>query len=489
MEKLDSNDQCQLVAEGTVQNRMFFQYEFIWHTYVGSGMLREQLQRRWKIILCGALVLFFFVSISIFQPFKSHRTIYKDKEFASLKFYRSKSGSFSSTKQFNNGYGYPVELVEDLVRDKEISFVFPVHQGDRGLLVNLLRSMRNLCMGCTEVPIIVVTDDASKESIFKILYNETSPWPGEAVISQSFPHLSIKLLREVMPYYTVNKWNDESFLKNGKYLIQSHKKLFGILNGASTRFVWVMDVDSFIFKPISLRKMLKEYLSLPYIFTTHDWTPGRDITDCPPNITRNFQSTGYSLEVMHWIYDREIVSDLNDLVLTQFSNWNVPIIMTNRYFFELLYYHFIMSNQIQYRQYMQYKIIEIRTLLGGNESPLLQAIARTAMGGLIENIGVSVTKTPSIYRQIAQMWKELKIFCFRPQGSQLVSLDFALDTEVVIMTNYYVEELYRMSQSGYWKNATFALNNAEKQGWKALAEYIKQRNNQMQTSTQKPLRL
>jgi hypothetical protein len=407
--------------------------------------------------------------------------VYNGEQSTRLKFYRSSFGTFSDKKQPNNGFGYPVQLVEDLVRDKEISIVLPVYEGDRVLLANLLRSMRNLCVGCTEVPIIVVTDDYSKKAIHKILYNDTSLWPGEATITESFPQLLIKLLREVLPYYEINQWTDQSHLINGKYQIQSHKKMFGILNGASTRFSWMMDVDSFIFKPMVLKKMLKDYLSLPYIITSHNWMKDQDLIDCPQNLTGSFLSTGYTLEIMHWIFDKEIVSDFNDLVLTQYPAWNVPMFKNHRYFFESAYYHFIMSSQIQQRHYMQYKVIEIRTLLGGNQSPLLQAVAKTAEGGLIERIGNSMTVIPNIYHQVVCIWKELKIPFFRPEGSQLVSLDFALDTEVVVMTSNYREELYKMSQSGYWENPVLALSNAEKQGWKSLAEHLKKKYNQTKT--------
>jgi hypothetical protein len=401
--------------------------------------------------------------------------IYNGKTSASFQFYRSDSRQFLASKQCNSEFGYPLQLIEDLVRDKEISFVFPVHQGDRRLLVNLLHSMRNLCMGCTEVPVIVITDDASKKAIRKSLYNDTSLWPGEATIAQSFPWLLVKLLSDVMPHYNVNKFNEAKFLTNERFLIQSHKKMFGILNGASTRFVWVMDVDSFVFKPMSLKQILKNYLLSPYIFTSHNWNVGQDVVDCAQNLTRSFLSTGYTIEVMHWIYDREIVSDLNNLVRTQYPNWNAPILRTNRYFFELLYYHFIMSSQIQHRKYMQYKIIETRTLLGGDRSPLLQAIVKTASGGLLERVCGSISRIPGIYHQVVNIWKELKIPVFRPEGSQLVALNFGLDTDVVVMVNHYVEELYRMSQSGYWKNPIAALNNAEKQGWKTLADHLKRR--------------
>jgi hypothetical protein len=138
---------------------------------------------------------------------------------------------------------------------------------------------------------------------------------------------------------------------------------------------------------------------------------------------------------------------------------------------------------------MQYKIIETRTLLGGNQSPLLEAVVKTAVGGLIERIGDSMTKVPSIYQSIVNIWKKLKIPVYRPEGSEVNSMNFGLDTDVVVMTNFYTEELYRMSQSGYWKNPTIALNNAEKQGWKTLAEHLKQRNNRTETSKSKPLSL
>jgi hypothetical protein len=185
---------------------------------------------------------------------------------------------------------------------------------------------------------------------------------------------------------------------------------------------------------------------------------------------------------MHWIFDREILSDFNKVVLTQYPNWNVPLFKSVPYFFELAYYHFIMSRQIEHRQYMQYKVIETRTLLGGDQSPLLDAVARTAMGGLIEKIGDSITKVPSIYHQIVKIWNELNIPFFRPDGSELVVLDFALDTKVVVMTNKPREALYRMSQSGFWKNPKLALENAEKQGWKPLADHLKQRNYQPKPS-------
>jgi hypothetical protein len=313
------------------------------------------------------------------------------------------------------------------------------------------------------------------------LYNDTSLWHGEPTIAESFPQLSIKLLREVMPYYAVNGWTDENHLVNGKFQIQSHKKMFGILYGASTRFSWLLDADSFVFKPMVLKKMLRDYLSLPYIITTHNWEIWHTLIPCAQNLTGSFLYTGYTIEVMHWIFDKEIVSDLSDLVLTQYSNWNVPIFKDHVYFFELTYYHFVMSSQIQQRKYMQYKIIETRTLLGGNESPLFQAVAKTAQGGLIEKIGKSITEVPSIYHQVVHIWKELNIPVFRPDGSNLIALDFALDTQVVVMTNHFKEELYSMSQSGFWNNPILALSNAEKQGWKSLADHLKQRNNQTKT--------
>ena len=448
----------------------------------GSVEQRKLLRRTQVIILCTTLAVVPLMWIGISSSFRLYRTIDNGVQVRTLKFYRSAFGTFSDTKKPTCEFGYPIQLIEDLVRDKEISIVLPVYDGHRIEIANLLRSMRNLCIGCTEVPIIVVTDDKSKETIYKILYNETSLWPGEPTIANSFPQLSIKLLRDVMPYYAVNRWTDESHLVNGKHQMQSHKKMFGMLNGASTRFSWMLDVDSFIFKPMVLKKMLRDYLSLPYILTSHNWGVGAGLIACAQNLTRSFQHTGYTIEIMHWIFDREILSDFSDLVLTQYPNWNVPLFKTHLYFFELAYYHYIMSSQIEDRKYMQYKVIEIRTLLGGDESPLLQAVAKTAMGGLIEKIGKSMTEVPSIYQQVVQIWKELNIPFFRPDGSELVALDFALDTEVVILTNHPREGLYRMSQSGFWNNSTLALSNAEKQGWKHLADHLKQRNYQPKPS-------
>jgi hypothetical protein len=458
------------------------EYRLIKQNDDGSVTLLKLSPRRQAIILCTALAIFSFVSIGIASSFRSGRIIYNGDNFTSVKFYHSSCGKSSDTKQSNHGFGYPEQLIEDLIRDKEISIVLPVYDAHRVEIVNLLRSMRNLCIGCTEVPVIVVTDDKSKEAIYNILYNDTSVWPGEAAIAKSFPQLSIKLLREVLPYYAVNNWTDESHLINGKYAIQSHKKMFGILNGASTRFSWMLDVDSFVFKPMVLKKMLRDYLSLPYIITSHNWPVQQTLIPCAQNLTRSFLSTGYTIEVTHWIFDREIVSDLNDLVLTQYPTWHVPLFKTHLYFFELTYYHFLMSNQIQHRKYMQYKIIEIRTLFGGDESPLLQAIAKNSQGGLIEKIGFALTNVPSIYHQVVHIWKELNIFVFRPDGSELVALDFALDTKMLVMTNHFREELYRMSQSGYWNNPILALNNAEKQGWKSVADHLKQRKNRTKTS-------
>jgi hypothetical protein len=197
--------------------------------------------------------------------------------------------------------------------------VLPVYDGHRFEIANLLRSMRNLCIGCTEVPIIVVTDDKSKETIHNILYNETSLWPGEPTIARSFPQLSIKLLRDVMPYYAVNGWTDESHLVHGKHRMQSHKKMFGILNGVSTRFSWMLDVDSFIFKPMILKKMLRDYLSSPYIFTTHNREVGGGIIACAQNLTRSFRHTGYSIEIMHWIFDRDHALDIRSRSCTGYS--------------------------------------------------------------------------------------------------------------------------------------------------------------------------
>jgi hypothetical protein len=472
------NDQRELISENMKKDGKVCQYKLKQYNNYGCMTLLQLWQKRRQILIWSTLAIFSLASIGISFSFKSRRIISDCEQVPSLKFYRSDSGTFSCTKQCNIGFGYPPQLIEDLVRDKEISFVFPVHAGDRGLLVNLLRSIRNLCVDCTEVPIIVITDDASKKAIHEILYNNnTSPYPEEPTIAASFPKLLIKLLRDVMPYYAVNQWNDDSLLVNGKHTIQSHKKMFGVLNGASTRFSWVMDVDCFFFKPMSLAKVLKTYLSSPYILTTHDWPVTDGIYECTQHLTQSFLSTGYTVEVMHWILDREIVSDFNNLVLKQYPTWNVPILFKKMYFFEHTLYHFMMTNQILNHKYMQYRVIEVRTLLGGNQSPLFQAILKTSGGGLIERISTSITNIPSIYHDVVHIWKELKIPVFRPEGSQQVSIDFALDKDVVIMTNSFKEELYRMSQSGYWKNPEVALKNAEKQGWKSLADHLKKRNN------------
>lgn len=50
----------------------------------------------------------------------------------------------------------------------QISIVMPVYENDRVSLAKLLRSMRNLCNGCTDVTIVVITDDKSKQSIYHI---------------------------------------------------------------------------------------------------------------------------------------------------------------------------------------------------------------------------------------------------------------------------------------------------------------------------------
>jgi hypothetical protein len=292
----------------------------------GFVELLKLLRRRQVIILCTTLAVVSLVWIGISSSFRSQRTSDNGEQFPRLKFYRSGFGTFSDTKQPTCGFGYPIQLIEDLVRDKEVSIVLPVYDGHRIEIANLLRSMRNLCIGCTEVPIIVITDDKSKKTIHKILYNDTSLWPGEPTIAKSFPQLSIKLLRDVMPYYAVNGWTDESHLVHGKHRMQSHKKMFGMLNGASTRFSWMLDVDSFIFKPMVLKKLLRNYLSSPYILTSHNWAVNADLIPCAQNLTRSFRHTGYSIEIMHWIFDREILSDFNDLVLTQYPNWNVPLI-------------------------------------------------------------------------------------------------------------------------------------------------------------------
>ena len=421
------------------------------------------------IIVCGSLVFFIvtFIISSSSSSLGLSRTMHNGQQLASL------NSCCLNTKQLSSEFGYHPQLIEDLVRDQQISIVLPVHEADRNLIANLLRSMRNLCIGCTEVPVIVITDDKSKEAIYKTLYNDTSLWQGEPVIAQSFPKLSIKLLREVLPYYTINGWTDESHLMNGKYQIQSHKKMFGILNGASTRFSWILDVDSFIFKPMVLKKFLRDYLSSPYIITSHNWPVWPSLIPCAQKLTGSFLHTGYTIEIMHWIYDREIVSDFNDVVLAKYPNWNVPIFKDHVYFFELTYYHFLISSQIQQRKYMQYKVIEARTLLGGDESPLLKAVAESAKGGLVERIGNSMSNVPSIYKQIVDIWNKLHIQVFNPTGNALIVLDFALDTEVVVLTNEFREDFYRMSQSGIWKNMTYALDNAEKQGWKSLADHLR----------------
>ena len=411
----------------------------------------EQTPKRMIIILCS-ISLISILSL-IFNSMSSFRTENTVKHAPNSK------SCLSTTTQPSFDQGYPASFIEDLVRDQQVSIVLPVYDNDRVYLAKLLRSMRNLCVGCTDVPIVIITDDKSKQSIYQILYNGTSSWPDEPIIAASFPKLSIKLLREVLPYYDVNNWTDESHLINGKYQIQSHKKMFGILNGATTRFAWLLDVDSFVFKPMVLKNFLRNYLSTPYIFTTHNWHISETLIPCAQNLTQNFLYTGYTIEVMHWILDREIVSALNDLVLKQYPNWNVSMFKTHVYFFELTYYHFIMFSQIQQKKYLQYRIIETRTLLGGDQSPLLQAVASGAQGGLIEKIGRSITNTPHIYRQIVDIWNKHHIEMFRPTGSELIVLDFALDTEILVMTSEFREDLYAMSQSGFWKDPEAALRN------------------------------
>ncbi|UJR35696.1 hypothetical protein I4U23_028445 [Adineta vaga] len=369
---------------------------------LSNNLETEENHEQWKTIVTSILLCFASIFLVTSYSFKSVTISGKNSNVCNCR------------KQAKNNYGYPSELIENLVRDKDISFVFPVYSGHAESLLNLLRSIRNLCDDCTQVPIIIITDDESQKLIHEILHKNHSL--SDPAMKQSFPNLSIKLLRDVMPYYEANKWNDNSLLVNGKYLFQSHKKMFGVLNGASTRFSWVMDVDGFIFKPMSLAKILKNYLSLPYIFTAHGWSVGRDVFECAENLTGNFLSTGYTLEIMHWIYDREIVSDFNKVVLSQYPTWNIPILFQKTYFFEVVYYHFIMSNQILYRKYMEYRIVDVRTLLGGNFSSLLQTVANSANGGMIERIG-------------------------------------------------------------YWKNPAEALENAEKQQWKSLADHLKKRIN------------
>ena len=452
------------------------EYQPIEHNDNGPVALFKLLQRRQVIILCTTLAVVSLVWMGISSSFTFKRTIDNGEQFPRLKVNRSSFKTFSDTEALTWRYGYPTQLIEDLVRDKEISILISVHDGHRFEIANLLRSMRNLCVDCTEIPVIVITDDKSKETIHKILYNEISLWSGEATTAESFPQLSIKLLRDVMPYYAVNGWTDESLSESGPFQFQSHKKMFGILNGTSTRFSWILDVDSFIFKPMVLKNMLKDYLSSPYIFTSHNWRVMHDLISVVQNLTRSFQHLGYTIEVMHWILDREIVSDYNKVVLAQYPTWNVPLFKIVPYFFELAYYHFIMSRQMEERKYMQYKVIETRTLLGGNQSPLLQAVTRTAEGGLIEKIGKSMTEVPNIYHQIVKIWNDLNIPFLRPDGSELVILDFALDTKVVVMNNHPREGLYKMSQSGFWNDSILALSNAEKQGWKHLADHLKQRN-------------
>ncbi|CAF1081292.1 unnamed protein product [Adineta ricciae] len=254
--------------------------------------------------------------------------------------------------------------------------------------------------------------------------------------------------------------------------------MFGVLNGASTRFSLVMDADGFIFKPMSLAHISKIYLSSPYIFTAHGWSVGRDMIECAENLTGSFLSTGYTLEIMHWIYDREIVSDLNKVVLSQYPTWNVPMLFRKPYFFEVAYYHFIMSNQILYRKYMEYRVVDVRTLLGGNFSPLFQAVTSSGSGGMIERIGLSMIKFPKIYNDIIHIWKIFQIPFYRPEGDERVQLDFVLDTDAVVMTNNFMLGLYRMGMSDYWKNPQEALKNAEKQGWKSLADHLKNRTSQ-----------
>ncbi|CAF1185548.1 unnamed protein product [Adineta ricciae] len=330
-------------------------------------------------------ILFIFASVFLITLYSSKSVLFNEK-YSNLHNY---------SKQETHFYGYPPKLIDNLVRDKEISFVFPVYSGHAESLLNLLRSIRNLCNDCTHVPIIIITDDASQNLIHETLHKNHSL--SDPSMKQSFPNLLIKCLRDVMPYYEANKWNDNSLLVNGKKYMEYRVVDVGTLLGGN-------------FSPL-------------------------------------FQA-----------------------VTSSGSGGMIERIVA--------YYHFIMSNQILYRKYMEYRVVDVRTLLGGNFSPLFQAVTSSGSGGMIERIGLSMIKFPKIYNDIIHIWKIFQIPFYRPEGDERVQLDFVLDTDAVVMTNNFMLGLYRMGMSDYWKNPQEALKNAEKQGWKSLADHLKNRTSQ-----------
>ncbi|KAJ3095453.1 hypothetical protein HDU97_006909 [Phlyctochytrium planicorne] len=320
--------------------------------------------------------------------------------------------------------------------DKHLSVVI---ESERNIpqLRNMFKTFEKYCTDCNKVRFLIVTcQEVAGE--FEA-YRTEFPF---------LKNMEIKTLQDVYPnVFNPDLGMDERLFRNSKgpNTASSMAKLEGCLN-LGTTYCWILDPKSFMFKPTSIKQLVKHYLERPYIlkssYANIDYAPIKaslELLGYRERRGRVGESFAYFMEV-------NVLHRLHDIIHAKIRSIDA---FPDTIFLENLYYAYIVHNL---HLHPHYRVFDSSNVLG----PFFpESVKLTDFEGPLEHASLAIGKNPALVFSIAERFSTYDIQFFRPtdggQGTIAASakfLDYAYSIQMCIGDQ--TEELIKMALDGRW---------------------------------------